>query len=57
MLPCIMGRPTISQSFCKMLLGLIEAVTEKVFNVPKRNSTDAIVLGNTRAILKAGHEC
>jgi len=35
-----------------MLLGLIEAVTEKVFNIPKRNSTDAIVLGNTRAILK-----
>ena len=57
LLPCIMGRPNLNQSFCKMLLGLIEAVITKVFNVTQRNSTAATVLGNTGAILKAGYEC
>jgi hypothetical protein len=36
---------------------LIEAIVTRGFNVSQRNSTAATVLGNTRAILKAGHEC
>lgn len=57
LLPCIMGRPNLNQSFYKMSLGLIEAIITKVFIVPQRNSTAAIVLGNTRAILKTGYVC